>query len=153
MKSAIKAKSRRKYARGMVFGVFDCLHAGHRSFLRQAKAHARMLIVAVARAETVFRLKGRKPLQSERKRLAALRRVAGVSRALLGDRMPGRYGVIRKYKPDIICLGYDQRRLMEDLRKRMRLGQVPKIKLIRLKAYRPRRYHTSKLHKHKPHAP
>lgn len=154
MKSVIKLKSRSgRYPTGMVFGVFDCLHAGHRAFLRQAKERARTLIAAVARASVARGLKNKNPLQSEQKRLVALARVAGVSRAVLGDRTPGRYGVIKKYRPDVILLGYDQRRLMEDLRGRMRLGTVPRIRLIRLKAYRPQRYHTSRLHRHKSHDP
>ncbi len=51
--------------------------------------------------------------------------------------------VIKKYKPDIICLGYDQRGLDEDLQMRIRRGDLPRIRLMRLEPHKPKRYKTS----------
>lgn len=129
----------------MVFGVFDGLHPGHRAFLRQAKRYGRELIAVVARNSAVRKLKNKKPKQNERVRLRAIRKMKGVSRAVLGDQKQGGYGVIRKYKPDVICLGYDQQRLGKDLWQQMRLGRIPRIQLVRLKSFRPEKFHTSKI--------
>ncbi|MBI2055323.1 MAG: adenylyltransferase/cytidyltransferase family protein [Candidatus Sungbacteria bacterium] len=148
-----------KHGKIMVFGAFDRLHPGHLAFLKQAKKIGKKLIVVVACDSAVLELKRKNPAQKQKQRIASLRKLKYVSQVILGDKNQGSYGVIKKHKPQAIGLGYDQRRLMRDLRERMRLGQVPKIKLIRLKAYRHRRYHTSRLHNasrlhnHKPPAP
>lgn len=131
----------------MVFGVFDGLHPGHRYFLRQAKRYSRKLIVAIARDSAVKKLKSKKPKENERDRLASVRKIREVSRAVLGDTQQGSYAVIKKYKPDIICLGYDQKRLGKDLKMRMRQGLVPKIRSVQLKAYQARRFKSSKINR------
>lgn len=127
----------------MVFGVFDRFHPGHRSFLSQAKRCGQELIAVVARDSAVRRLKNKKPVQGEKIRMRNVRRPKEVSRAVVGDRKEGEYGVIKKYKPDIICLGYDQKWLGSDLRKRMREGKIRKMRLIRLRAFMPKKYHSS----------
>lgn len=132
----------------MVFGVFDLLHHGHLSFLRQAKKIGEELIVVVARDSVVKWLKGKKPHFSERARMAHVKKELknGVI-VILGDRTHGAYSVIKEYKPDCICLGYDQQALASDLQSRMRRGLLPRIRLVRLRAHKPHQYHTSKLRK------
>lgn len=127
----------------MVFGVFDRLHPGHRSFLRQARHHGDELIAVVARDSVVRRLKNRKPAQNEIVRLRNVRRVSDASRAVLGDCKEGEYLVIKKYQPEIICLGYDQKWLKNDLHLRMRQKKIPRIRLIRLHPFNPQKYHSS----------
>jgi FAD synthetase len=134
----------------MVFGVFDLLHPGHLFFLREAKRHARYLTVVVARDRAVLKLKNRSPRWSEGKRLRALRGVPGVDRVLLGDLRQGAYSHLRKLRPLVLCLGYDQRGLARDLRLRMRTGKLPRTKLVHIKAHAPHRFKSSlmwKLHK------
>lgn len=132
----------------MVFGVFDLLHPGHLSFLAQAKKRGDRLIVVVARDSVVKRLKGKAPHFSERERMAHLKKELsnGVT-VVLGDRAHGVYSVIKTHKPDCICLGYDQKTLASDLQSRIRRGFLPRIRFVRLRAHKPRRYHTSKLRK------
>lgn len=129
----------------MVFGVFDRLHPGHRAFLREAKSYGKGLIVVVARDSAVWKLKKKNPHENEKKRLAALQKIKGVSDAVIGDQKQGSYGVIKKYRPDIICLGYDQHWLEKDLRKKIVKKSLPTVKLIQLTAHRPNRFHTSLL--------
>ena len=53
----------------------------------------------------------------------------------LGDK----YQAIKRYKPDIICLGYDQKFFVRGLKKK--LGEFNlKAKVIRLKSYKPEIY-------------
>lgn len=138
-------RSRARPKKVMVFGVFDRLHPGHLSFLKQAKKYGEELIVALARDSVVRELKNKTPSQNERERMAVLRKIPDVNKVVLGDKKQGSYGVIKKYKPDMICLGYDQNRLAKNLRERMRSALFPSTHLVRLKAYYSRKFHTSKL--------
>ncbi|KKU04736.1 MAG: FAD synthase [Parcubacteria group bacterium GW2011_GWA2_45_30] len=131
--------------RVIVFGVFDRLHPGHRAFLGQAKRHGKEVIAVVARDSAVKQLKNRKPTQNEKIRMRNVRRVPGVFCAVLGDHKEGEYGVIKKYKPDVICLGYDQQALENDLKKCMRQKKILRIRLVRLRAFMPKKYHSSLL--------
>jgi len=131
----------------MVFGVFDRLHDGHRAFFKQAGQYGYELIAVVARDVAVFQLKNKKPFQNERSRLAFVQRVRSVAHAALGDLKSGTYDIIRRWEPDIICLGYDQKSLERDLKKRIREGGFEPVRLIRLRSFQPRRFHTSILQK------
>lgn len=126
----------------MVFGVFDRLHPGHLDFLRQAAEHGDELIAVVARDRTVMELKNKQPLHFETERLAAVQDVPEVTLAVLGDETHGSYGVIAAHRPDVICVGYDQHGLAEDLEKR---AWQKNFLLIRLAAYEPEQWHTSLL--------
>lgn len=127
----------------MVFGVFDGLHAGHLYFLKQAAKKGTKLVVVVSRDRVVQQLKHKTPQEGEQERLAKVRPVPGVSRAVLGDLKQGSYGVINKYQPDIICLGYDQRILACDLKMKMKAGFIPKLAMVKLRSYQPSKNHTS----------
>lgn len=134
----------------MVFGVFDNLHPGHRVFLRQAKRHGNALIVVVARDRAVQMLKGRKPHHSERQRTARIRALPDVARVVLGDAEQGSYRVLKRYRPDVICFGYDQKTLRGDIQRRMRKGEMPRMKLVTMKPYKPTVFHTSLIARAKP---
>lgn len=129
----------------MVFGVFDRLHPGHLYFLQQAKKYGEKLIVVVARDSAVFKLKRRRPIQNEKLRMQNLRKLPFATLVILGDSKQGAYDVVKKYKPEVICFGYDQQIFLQDLRKKMRDSLVPRAKLIRLRAYKPKRLHSSLL--------
>ena len=126
----------------MVFGVFDLFHKGHRSFLAQARKHGKVVVV-VARDKAIQKLKRKKPHHTEQARVAAVRKSIGVAKAILGDKIQGSYKIIKKIRPDIICLGYDQRGLEKDLKARMCANSIPAIPIFRLKAFKPRKFHTS----------
>src|SRR3989338_1413746 len=92
----------------MAFGTFDLLHPGHKYFLRQAKKQGDYLIVVIARDTTVKRLKGKLPHDNEKQRLKAILSLNLADKATIGDKRPNRYAAIKKYRPEVICLGYDQ---------------------------------------------
>lgn len=128
----------------MVFGVFDLLHPGHVSFLEQA-AECGELIAVVARDRAVFDLKKKMPRRSERLRLKDVKKILKTGRAVLGDLKPGTYTAIHDLQPDIICVGYDQYVLAQDLTKRLRQNKLPKFSIIRLNPYLPEKFKTSLL--------
>lgn len=90
----------------MIFGTFDCLHAGHRFVIRTAMRRGRVTIV-VARDTTVHTIKNIHPSQSETIRCHALLTEFPEVTVVLGS--PHDFmEPIRTHAPDIILLGYDQ---------------------------------------------
>ncbi len=99
----------RLLGRTLVFtnGVFDILHAGHVHFLRQAKALGDVLIVGVNSDSGTRRLKGdRRPINSERDRLALVAALDMVDHVLLFDEDTPTE-LIRALRPHIHVKGGD----------------------------------------------
>ena len=92
----------------MAFGSFDFLHEGHLYYFREAKKLGDKLIVIVGRDSTIEKVKGRKPRLSEEERLAEIRKIGFIDEAVLGYEND-QFKVLDDFKPDIICLGYDQK--------------------------------------------
>lgn len=130
--------------RVLVFGTFDLLHPGHLWFLNEARKYGNELLVVVARDARVRGHK-QKPVFNQNERLALVRSLKPVDHAVLGD-LPGRWEIIKKLKPDIICLGYDQSIDHPGIQKQLNaLRKRPTI--IKLKARLPRRFTSSRLRK------
>ncbi|MEM3000064.1 MAG: adenylyltransferase/cytidyltransferase family protein [Candidatus Bathyarchaeia archaeon] len=92
-------------------GVFDLLHLGHVRFLEEAKkagGEDAELIVIIARDTTVEKSKGRKPVMPENQRRALVESLKVVDEAVLGFEEFDVGDVIKRIKPDVIALGYDQ---------------------------------------------
>jgi len=121
--------------KSIVFGTFDALHKGHLNYFLQARKHGDYLIAVVARDKNVFRIKGRFPKHNEKERLRKVRKY--VDKAVLGF-IYDKFKVISLLKPDIICLGYDQKADIKSLRKF-------KIPIKRMKAYKDHKYKSSKI--------
>lgn len=128
--------------RVIVFGIFDGVHEGHRDFFRQAKEKGNKLIVVVGRDSVALKLKHRVPRYSERKRLGMVRGDPFVAQAVLGDKALSIYKVIEHLKPDVICLGYDQKELKKDLVAWVKKSPQ-KLKICTLKPYKPETFHSS----------
>src|SRR3989344_8800427 len=124
----------------VVFGIFDGVHDGHRSLFKQAKEYGDELIVIVGRDSASLRWKNKKPRYSEEIRRGLVSKEQGVDRAVLGDEEQSSYKVLEDINPDVICLGYDQEALEEDIE-----GWLSKtrrnIPLIRLKPHQPETNH------------
>lgn len=129
--------------RVMVFGVFDLLHPGHESFLRQAKKLGNFLIVSVARDVNVKKVKGKKPVFDEKKRMTHVKHLNLAKKVMLGD-LKDPMSHIAKEKPDVIALGYDQATYVKDLVKQLQKYGL-KTKVIRLRPFRPDVFKSSKI--------
>lgn len=125
----------------ITFGTFDHFHAGHESYLKQAKALGDTLIVIVARDETVKRIKGKLPDMSEQQRLTAVKKNGIADKAVLGEH-GDKYEVIRRHKPDVIALGYDQFTFTFQLDKFL-IDNKMDTKIVRMNPYRPGVFKTS----------
>jgi|SRR3989344_4759691 len=130
----------------MVFGVFDLLHPGHISFMKQAKKLGSYLIVSVARDVNVKKIKGKSPIFSEKKRVEHVQALKIANEVVLGG-IKDPWPHIKKEQPDIIALGYDQqpyitnhvtRNMKQELQK-----HGLKTKVVRLKPFRPQVFKSS----------
>ena len=121
---------------GMVFGVFDSLHEGHRHFLSQAKGLCETLIVVVTRDEVCKIRKGFVPRHTEHNRIETIRSFDSALLVVLGDERDDEWHIIDEHDPDRVYLGYDQGAIGEELRK---MG----IPFTYLDAYRPGEFKSS----------
>ena len=130
----------------MIFGTFDMIHPGHEDLFRQARELGAKpyLIVSIARDSVAVRYKKNALHNNEDARLKALHAHPLVDEAVLGDEV-GYVAHIVDAAPGIIALGYDQEgEYVENLEKELTVvGLRPRI--VRLAAYKPEIYKTSKL--------
>ena len=109
-------------------GTFNIIHPGHLLFLEKAKKLGDYLVVVIANDKTVYREKKLlvMPAEARKKILESLRIV---DKAVIGDERDF-MKVVRKEKPDVIALGFDQD--IGSLEKQIeRLG----IKIVRIKSH------------------
>ena len=123
----------------LVFGCFDIIHPGHIWFLQQAKKHGDHLVVVLARDNQIRRIKGHAPQIKEQDRLALVKALKLVDAAYLGDNAYRYERLVKKIKSDIIVLGYDQKETIEEIQARVGTH----IRIVRLKAYKPKKYKSS----------
>ena len=131
----------------LVFGAFDVIHPGHINFLKQAREHGDYLVVSVARDSYIVEWKGKTPIHSEEIRRQYLLETGLVDEALLGDEVPGTYGLVARIHPDVVCVGYDQEAFKENISDWLRANH-PGTKIVTLAPFRPEIYKSSKLNAH-----
>jgi cytidyltransferase-like protein len=131
---------------GMVFGVFDGLHEGHREFLRQAiektaerSAKDWHLVVVLTTDEVSEQLKKRRPKKSYVERAADLFEFNPQLAIVEGDTLIGSWNVLKEHRPDIVFLGYDQQAIAAELKK---LGVSHEF----LKPFKPETFKSSLMH-------
>lgn len=127
----------------LAFGTFDHLHPGHLYFLKQAKKWGDFLSVIVARDENVKKIKGKWPENSEKKRYKTIKKLDFVNEVFLGEEnLDNKYNIIKKIKPDIIALGYDQKFFIKNLPAVIKKIGKP-CQIIRLDSFKPEKYKSS----------
>ena len=128
----------------LIFGTLDGIHKGHLNFFKQAKKYGNYLIVTVARDETVKRIKGKLPLKNEVERMKDIKKCKIIDKVISGDK-DNPYKVLKKVKPEVICLGYDQNFFIENLSNEIKRLKL-KTKIFRMKPYQPEKFHSSLIH-------
>ena len=113
-------------------GVFDIIHPGHIHTLNAAKALGDVLVVAVATDKTAQKMKKRLPLHNQKLRRELVSYLSMVDNAVIGHE-DDIFETVKKIKPDIIVLGYDQihqEKFIGDGCKRINLD----VKIVRLQS-------------------
>lgn len=124
----------------LVFGTFDILHPGHQWFLRKAALHGDRLVAVVSRDDFVRSWKGNSPVRSQDSRIEALLASGLVNQAVLADPEIRTYGVLEEIKPDVICLGHDQKALFDDLNSWLSDGVYDSLEIVQLPPWKRGRY-------------
>jgi len=142
-KKYLSLKTISRPVRIMIFGTFDLVHKGHLNFFKQARGLAKepYLIVSVARDANVKKIKGTKPYFSEKARLASIKKIRGVNKAVLGG-INNYINHIVKEKPNLIALGHDQQTYVKNLGRILRAKGLM-VKILRLKPYKRFLYRSS----------
>lgn len=135
--------SRETKKKVMIFGTFDILHSGHFHVFQEARKMGDEVIAIVARDVNVQKVKGRKAFHNERERKFILSHIDFIDKAVLGDKKDV-YKVVRKIKPDIILLGYDQVTFVNHLEENLKKNNLH-TKVVRAKPLNTRHYKTTKI--------
>tara|TARA_B100000749_G_C18390361_1_gene449966 strand:+ start:369 stop:986 length:618 start_codon:yes stop_codon:yes gene_type:complete len=128
----INEKGKSKLIIVMIGGVFDIIHPGHIITLKSAKNLGDVLVVSVARDQTVLKYKKHKPINEETKRCELINSIKYVDLGILGSKK-NIFDTVIKLKPNIIALGYDQKHNEEKLKNKIDKLELD-IKLVRLKS-------------------
>lgn len=118
-------------------GAFDLLHLGHVRFLDESKKKGgpeARLVVVVARDKTIKQRKGLNPILPENQRRELVASLRIVDKAILGHEKLDMLGILKEVKPDIICVGYDQKEIKRSLVKILREEKIrtPVVEIPRL---------------------
>ncbi len=126
----------------MVFGVFDGIHEGHSHFFREAKEFGGHLTAVVAPDEVVKILKGRRPNRNIAERIAHIEMQDDVDGAVVGDFEMGSWDIVKKLRPDVVAVGYDQKNLKKSLENSLSDFNWP-LEIETISAREPEKYHNS----------
>ena len=115
--------------RVMASGVFDLIHPGHISYLKQAKEMGDHLTVVVASDATV-RKKKHEPITPEAMRAMIVGSLKPVDEAIVGSE-GDMFETVGKVRPNIIVLGFDQTFDEKELEKELAEKGFSGIKVVR----------------------
>jgi FAD synthetase len=115
--------------RVLVGGVFSIIHPGHVFFLRKARSMGEHLTVILTHDRNVKKKRGFLVPATERKNV--LESIRYVDKVVIGDEADF-FAPIKKAKPDIIVIGYDQQFDMLWLRNTLKENGM-KCRIVRLK--------------------
>ncbi len=127
----------------ITFGAFDFVHPWHIYFLSEAKKYGDILITIVARDKTIEKIKWKPPLNKELKRTQDIKNLWISNIVELGHKTD-MMNAIKKYKPDVVAIGYDQNSFIYELSEYLRVNNL-KTSVITIDWHKTEIYKSSKL--------
>ena len=118
--------------RVLAAGTFDIIHLGHIKYLEEAKSMGDELIVVVAHDNTV-RKKKHEPIMPQEVRRRIVESLKPVDKAVNGND-GDILEIVKKIKPDIIALGYDQDFDENELKRKLKEMGMD-VKVVRCHKY------------------
>jgi FAD synthetase len=129
----------------MCFGTFDILHEGHKFYLSEAKKLGDYLVVVVSRDETVKEVKNHSPKHNQSERIKNLQQIKIADKVIPGNE-GDKLQVVIDEKPQIICLGYDQKFFTEKIKEKLEERGLT-VEVVRIPSHKPDIYKSSLLRK------
>jgi len=126
----------------IAFGVFDGLHKGHAYFLQEAKKLGDYLIAVTPSDDIVKKIKNHLPKNNLQERVKHLRSLKFIDEVVPSNESLNNWGILEKYQPDIIAIGYDQARLKTALENHFKKTSK-KIELKVISSFEPHKYKSS----------
>lgn len=123
----------------LVFGTFDEIHKGHTFFLKEASKLGD-LYISIATDIVTKILKGHLPVHDEKKRQIEVEKLEIAKEVLIGETEIHSWKTIKMIKPDIVALGYDQKKIKDSL---PLLAKELGFKIKIIKSLGPKKYHSS----------
>jgi len=127
----------------ITFWAFDVVHKGHKYYLKEAKKYGDILITIVARDATIEKVKWKKPKNSEKKRLLDVKNM-WISDIVEIWHQTDMMSWIKKYKPDVIVLWYDQNSFIYQLSEYLNIHKL-KTSVVTIDWYKTNIYKSSKI--------
>ena len=130
----------------LTFGSFDVVHKWHEYYLSEARKYGTKLITIIASDNNIERIKWNPPLHSSGKRTEAIEQLWISNEAIVwSESNPMKW--LKKYRPDVICLGYDQRwPFVEELPQELKKLWL-RTEIIRITSLCPEKFKSSILKK------
>lgn len=134
--------SHKKDKNVLTFGTFDMTHPGHSYYLNAAKMYSDTLITVIATDINVEKIKWKAPLFSQEKRKSDIEKlkISDIVH-IWSDSNPLQW--IEMYKPDVICLWYDQKWFSEKIDSELKKYNLSTI-VVRIDSLMPDTYKSSK---------
>ena len=129
----------------MTFWAFDIVHPWHKHYLSEAKKYWDKLITIVARNETIEKIKWKKPINDEKKRILDVKNLNLSDIVELWHQKDFLYAV-KKYKPDVIAIWYDQTSFIHQLSEFLHKNNL-KTSVVTIDSYKENIYKSNKLKK------
>lgn len=97
----------KEYKRALVFGAFDPLHFGHIRLFKNASNISEEVIVCTESDAIIRRDKKREPFTTEQERVADLKGIKYITKALIRSDEFNRDKIVQEVNPDVLIVGSD----------------------------------------------
>lgn len=134
-----QVKSSKSYV--LTFWTFDFIHPWHSYYLLNAKSYWDILVTIVATDQNVEKIKWKKTVNNSNKRLQDLK-LLNISDEIVLWKNDNHMFWVEKYKPQVICLWYDQIWFSTKLENYILVNKL-NIKIIRIAPYKENIYKSS----------
>lgn len=123
------------------FGTFDIYHPGHEYYLNTSRKYWDKLITVVATDKNALKIKNTSPKNNENIRYINLQNKKISNFVLLWDENDP-FKLIKHYKPNVICLWYDQEWFASLLENFIKINKLD-TQIIRISSYKEHKYKSS----------